>query len=118
VLLWAQTDPPVADGAQVFQLGVIEVIGQIQPPSLSREGIDRETLEALHRDDFEGSVYDDFTAGGNTDFEWRWSDAHATRTALHWKRDVHREVDEVGAPEEHYEDRSGALALEHEWQAA
>jgi iron complex outermembrane receptor protein len=36
--------------------------------------------------------------------------------ALHWKQDVHREVDEVGAPEERYEDRSYALAIEHEWR--
>lgn len=66
---------------------------------------------------FEASVYDDFTVGGNADFEWRWSDAHITRTAAHWKRDVHREVDEIDFPVEHYEDRSYALALEHEWQA-
>lgn len=65
---------------------------------------------------FEGSVYDDYTFGGNTDFEWRWADAHATRAAVHWKQDVHREVDEVDAPQERYEDRSWALALEHEWR--
>lgn len=64
---------------------------------------------------FEGSVYDDYTFGGNTDFEWRWSPTQATRTALHWKRDVHREVDEVDAPQERYEDRIWALAFEHEW---
>lgn len=66
---------------------------------------------------FEGSDYDDFTVGGNGDFEWRWNGINVTRTALHLKQDVHREVDEAGAPEERYEDRSYALAIEHEWHA-
>lgn len=66
---------------------------------------------------FEGSEYDDYTVGGNADFEWRWTDAHATRIALHGKEDVHREVDEVDAPKERYEDRSYALAVEHDWRA-
>ena len=65
---------------------------------------------------FEGSNYDDYTFGGNADYEWRWNDAHVTRTALHWKQDVHREVDEVDAPRERYEDRSYALAIEHQWR--
>ena len=65
---------------------------------------------------FQDSVYDDYTYGGNTDFEWRWTDAQVTRAAAHWKQDVHREVDEVDAPRERYEDRSWALALEHEWR--
>ena len=62
------------------------------------------------------SNYDDYTFGGNTDFEWRWSDAHATRTALHWKEDVHRETDAPGSPQERSADRSYAVALEHEWR--
>lgn len=65
---------------------------------------------------FEGSAYDDYTVGGNSDFEWRWQEAQATRVALHWKQDVHREVDEIDAPRERYEDRSTAVALEHEWR--
>ncbi|MGQ0529108.1 MAG: TonB-dependent receptor plug domain-containing protein [Panacagrimonas sp.] len=65
---------------------------------------------------FLGSEYDDYTIGGNADFEWRWQLAQASRVALHWKQDVHREIDNTGAPEERYEDRSWALALEHEWR--
>ncbi len=67
---------------------------------------------------FEGSNYDDFTIGGNADFEWRWIDGQTTRVAAHWKEDVHREVDDVDAPEERYEDRSYALAIEHEWKVS
>ncbi len=62
---------------------------------------------------FKGSEYDDYTVGGNGDFEWRWDARNATRVALHWKQDVHREVDAVNAPLERYEDQSYALAIEH-----
>ena len=62
---------------------------------------------------FKGSEYDDYTVGGNGDFEWRWDPRNATRMALHWKQDVHREVDAINAPRERYEDQSYALAIEH-----
>ena len=62
---------------------------------------------------FQGSEYDDYTVGGNGDFEWRWDQRNATRVALHWKQDVHREVDAINAPSERYEDQSYALAVEH-----
>lgn len=83
------------------------------------DSFDNATYSSFNRPyAFEGSTYDDFTVGGNADFEWRWTDAHTTRTALHLKRDVHREVDEVAAPSERYEDRTYALAIEHGWEVA
>ncbi|MFC4252972.1 TonB-dependent receptor plug domain-containing protein [Sinimarinibacterium flocculans] len=85
--------------------------------SNSLSSFDDETYSSFTRPyAFEGSVYDDYTFGGNADFEWSWSAAHATRTAVHWKQDVHREVDDVDSPEERYEDRSWAFAVEHEWR--
>lgn len=65
---------------------------------------------------FQGSVYDDYTWGGNADIERRWSETHVSRVALHLKHDVHREVDDIAAPQERYEDRSHAIALEHQWR--
>lgn len=83
------------------------------------DSFDNATYSSFNRPyAFEGSTYDDFTVGGNADFEWRWTDAQTTRTALHLKRDVHREVDEVAAPSERYEDRTYALAIEHGWEVA
>ncbi|WP_295682565.1 TonB-dependent siderophore receptor [uncultured Nevskia sp.] len=49
---------------------------------------------------FKGSEYDDYTVGGNGDFEWRWDPRNATRVALHLKQDVHREVDAINSPSE------------------
>lgn len=84
----------------------------------SLDSFDDATYSSFNRPyAFEGSVYDDYTLGGNGDFEWRWNGQQATRMALHWKKDIHREVDEVGSPEERYEDRSYAFAVEHAWQA-
>lgn len=65
---------------------------------------------------FEGSVYDDYTNGAIAEYEWRWSEANATRVALHFKQDVHRERDETDSPQEEFEDRSYAAAIEHEWR--
>lgn len=84
----------------------------------SLDSFDDATYSSFNRPyAFEGSNYDDYTVGGNADLEWRWVQAHTTRMAVHYKEDVHREVDEVDAPEERYEDRSYALAIEHEWRA-
>ena len=65
---------------------------------------------------FNGSEYDDYTWGGNADLELRWTDAQISRAAAHLKQDIHREVDNITAPQERYEDRSYALAVEHEWK--
>ncbi|WP_428380376.1 TonB-dependent receptor plug domain-containing protein [Nevskia ramosa] len=62
---------------------------------------------------FKGSEYDDYTIGGNGDFEWRWDARNATRIALHLKQDVHREVDAINSPSERSEDLSYAVAIEH-----
>ena len=66
---------------------------------------------------FYGSQYDDYTYGGNTDFEWRWNDLHTTRIAAHYRQDVHRETQEKPAlPEQRLEIPTYDLALEHEWK--
>lgn len=65
---------------------------------------------------FHGSNYDDFTLGGSTDFEWRWTEQHATRFAAHYRRDVHRESQTTPAlPLQHLEIPTYDFAIEHEW---
>ncbi len=62
------------------------------------------------------SVYDDFTTGASAELEQRWSPAQTTRFALHHKRDVHREVSALGAPQQHFIDKTTSFAIEHEWK--
>jgi iron complex outermembrane receptor protein len=61
------------------------------------------------------SLYDDHTYGVSADYEQRWSESEITRLALHAKQDFHREVDAVGSPWEHFEDRTLSAGIEHEW---
>jgi iron complex outermembrane receptor protein len=62
------------------------------------------------------STYDDFTTGASAELEQRWSPGQTTRIALHNKRDVHREVSAVGAPLQHFIDKTTSIAVEHEWK--
>jgi iron complex outermembrane receptor protein len=65
---------------------------------------------------FAGSRYDDYTVGGSTDFEWRWSESHVTRFAAHYKRDVHRELQRAPAlPQQRLDIPTYDFAVEHEW---
>lgn len=63
------------------------------------------------------SRYDDDTLGGAVEFEQRWSGEQVTRASLQTKKDVHREIDTIGAPWERMEDRMTSLAIEHEARA-
>lgn len=66
---------------------------------------------------FAGSRYDDYTWGGNIDFEWRWIDSQTTRLAAHYRKDVHREQQtQPFSPEERLEIPTYDLAIEHEWK--
>jgi iron complex outermembrane receptor protein len=58
------------------------------------------------------SVYDDYTAGGAIEVGTTRFDRHALSAAFHYKRDVHRETDDIGSPEERYEDEIMTLGLE------
>ncbi|ANB17513.1 TonB-dependent receptor plug domain-containing protein [Dokdonella koreensis] len=62
------------------------------------------------------SIYDDFTTGASGEIEQRWSERQVTRLALHFKRDVHRETSAVGAPQQHFVDKTWSAGLEHEWR--
>ena len=66
---------------------------------------------------FYGSVYNDYSYGGNADFEWNWNDQHTTRIASHFKRDVHREFQALPAiPVMHLDIPTYDVAIEHEWR--
>lgn len=60
------------------------------------------------------SEYDDYSWGGTADTEWTAGDRSVTRTNAYYKRDVHRETDEIGEPWERMEDATWSLAAEHE----
>lgn len=62
------------------------------------------------------SVYDDESAGFGADLEWRLGDTQTLRSALHYKNDSHKEIDDVGDPPERFEDRLWSLGVEHQWQ--
>lgn len=62
------------------------------------------------------STYDDFTTGGSTELEQRWSPAQITRIAFNVKRDVHREVSALNAPQQDFVDKTTSIAVEHEWK--
>ena len=67
---------------------------------------------------FYGSAYNDYSYGGNADFEWSWNDQHTTRIASHFKRDVHREFQAQPAlPVMHLDIPTYDVAIEHEWRA-
>jgi len=66
---------------------------------------------------FYGSVYNDYSYGGNADFEWSWNEQHTTRIASHFKRDVHREFQALPAlPVMHLDIPTYDVAIEHEWR--
>lgn len=65
---------------------------------------------------FHGSNYDDYTYGGNADFQWDWNAAHITRIAAHYRQDVHRESQIAPAiPLQRMEIPTYYAAIEHEW---
>ncbi len=65
---------------------------------------------------FAGSRYDDYSVGGGADYEWRWSAAHVTRLAGHYKRDVHREQQRAPSiPQQRLDISTYDSAIEHEW---
>ena len=65
---------------------------------------------------FAGSRYDDYSVGGGADYEWRWSAAHVTRLAGHYKRDVHREQQRAPSiPQQRLDISTYDFAIEHEW---
>ncbi len=60
------------------------------------------------------SWYDDYTYGGSIETEIAaGASAGVTRAVLHFKNDVHREMDDTGEPVEKMEDRTWSLAVEH-----
>lgn len=63
------------------------------------------------------SRYDDYSYGGSLELEASPGGFPGTiRAVLHFKQDVHREVDDTAEPRERMEDQTWALALEQEYR--
>lgn len=60
------------------------------------------------------SIYDDSSNGLGADLEWRTSERHVLRSALHFKRDRHTETDDIGEPSERFDDRLLSVGVESE----
>jgi iron complex outermembrane receptor protein len=68
---------------------------------------------------FRGSSYDDYAKGAGADFEWRWSYATATRLAAHYKKDVHRDIQELpSVPRQQLVASTWDFAIEQEWRVS
>jgi iron complex outermembrane receptor protein len=66
---------------------------------------------------FRGSAYNDYAKGASADFEWRWTDAAVTRMAAHFKKDVHREMQEQPvSPRQQLVASTWDIAIEQEWR--
>lgn len=63
------------------------------------------------------SVYDDYTAGGAVELGSTRFDRHTLSAAFHYKRDVHREIDDIGSPWERFEDELMTIGLEDTFRA-
>lgn len=61
---------------------------------------------------FNDSVYDDYTYGGGVEFGTEYFNHHLIKAAFSYKRDIHRETDSVGLPEERFEDEVMSFGLE------
>lgn len=78
------------------------------------------TLRAFDDDSFTtqdrpfafNSVFDDFTLGAGVELGSRWLKGHHLRVAFNYKRDVHREIDDDGLPQERFEDELMSVGIE------
>jgi iron complex outermembrane recepter protein len=58
------------------------------------------------------SIYDDYTFGGGVEFGFNLFERHLLKTAFSYKRDVHKEQDDVGEPWERFEDETISVGIE------
>ena len=61
------------------------------------------------------SNYDDYTVGGNAEFESRVLDKNIFRLSVQYKRDIHREHD-LNEPVQSYADNTLSVGIENTWQ--
>ena len=61
------------------------------------------------------STYDDYTWGGGVEFGFDLGPNHFLKTAASFKRDFHREQDDVGEPWEKFEDMTVTVGVEDTW---
>lgn len=61
---------------------------------------------------FNDSVYDDYTYGGGMEFGTEFFDGHLLKAAFNYKRDIHRETDDITSPEERFEDEVLSVGIE------
>lgn len=61
------------------------------------------------------SFYDDYTLGGNAEFESRVLDKNIFRFSVQYKRDIHREHD-LNEPVQSYADNTLSVGVENTWQ--
>lgn len=61
------------------------------------------------------SYYNDYTLGGNAEFETRFGNSNVLKTSVQYKRDVHREND-LNEPVQSYVDNTLSVGLENTYQ--
>jgi iron complex outermembrane receptor protein len=61
------------------------------------------------------SFYDDYTIGGNAEYEMRWIPKNVTKVNVQLKHDVHRENNQ-GEPQRNFTDNTLSIGLENTYQ--
>ncbi|MCC6203187.1 MAG: TonB-dependent receptor [Gammaproteobacteria bacterium] len=104
--VYLQTNTAVARHAYVRLRAFYDTYGN------TLRAFDDATYTTQDRNFAFNSVYDDYTYGAGIESGTTAYGQHDLRAAFHYKRDVHREVDDDGIPEERYIDDLFTFALE------
>lgn len=81
----------------------------------SLQSYDNATYTTRNRPYAFTSEYDDYSWGGTAEAEWSpAADGSVTRGTVYYKRDIHREIDDIGEPWERMEDTTWSIAAEHQ----
>lgn len=82
----------------------------------SLESYDDDSYTTQNRPYAFSSQYDDYGWGGTAETEWAPDSISIVRGLLYYKRDVHREVDDIAEPQERQEDATWSVAGEYQRQ--
>lgn len=83
----------------------------------SLRSYDDATYSTMNRPYAFDSTYDDYSWGGSVELGTDLFERHDLRLAVHYKTDVHREVGDIGEPEQRFEDRTVSVGVEDRFAA-